>query len=1820
VRNASSLGRWCVAAAVLLLSFVRPVAAQDLLCDPAQHDQLGRDCRDILIQHIRQETIRLDVAFWFMEDPWMADEIIKRFQAGVPVRILVDTEANASNSRNALRLDELHAAGIPMRERVASGILHWKMMLFHGQGMVEFSGANYSSDAWTVAGADYTNYIDESIYFTSKASLVNSFRTKYDDLWTNTVEYRDYANITAPLTRAYSTFPIDPELNFVPSESHAVRAIGEYAKETQQIDVIMYRITDSRYADAMIDARVTRHLPVRLITEPQQYRDPIRQYHSWNIDRMYMAGIQIRHRAHAGLNHQKAVLLHGQGMTIFGSSNWSSASSESQEEHNLFTTDPWTFGWFTAQFERKWNNSTGVVETAPFTPLPPDAPIGPTPAVQTTGVPPTGVTLGWNGGYWAHKYDVYMGTTPTSLSLVAADVPRATSGLDSNGITLATPLVSGTTYYWRVVGKTMANMTATSQVWSFTTAGVAPPPPTITLAREPYLQQVSANGATIVWTTRQAGTAQVRISPPSAAAFTVAATSTLDPTIQTGLAADYYQHVAHVTGLSASTTYAYDILVSGVDLNTVADTFTTAPPTGSGTVSFVMFGDSGTGSPDQAQIAGLLNNESFDLALHGGDLAYGVSSGTGGATYQTMEDWFFSVYRNWLRRDPVMPSIGNHDSRASNLDGRPYLDMFELPAQGASAAYPDHAERYYSFDYGPMHVIVLDTELAFQDPARQAVQLAWAESDLAATSQPWKIALYHRSPYSAGGEHGSDLPVRAAFAPLFDKYNVQLSLSAHEHDYERTVPLRADVADPTGTTYVVSGGGGAPLYPSGTGTWTAFSTSVPHYLRGTVSDCVLHLEAVGANGAGFDQVTLQRCAVGPDTQAPQVAITSPAPGAVVKGMASVSVTATDNVFVSSVELLVNGAPVALDTQAPFSFLWDSTTVPAGTYSLAARAVDTAGNSATSSAVSVDVQNPTPGPGDIILYAADATVIKGRWQKESDPTAAGGMRMRNPDAGGAKIVTALANPPDYFELTFNAVPNTPYRFWMRGKADGDAYPNDSVFVQFTGTPSWTIGTTSATEYNLEDCSGCRVAGWGWQDNAWGVGVPSQPVTFSGTGPYTMRIQVREDGLSIDQIILSPVKFFSASPGPLKNDTTIYPRSAGTTDPDPDPTNTAPSVALTAPASGATATAPANVSLAATAADTDGTIARVDFFAGSTLIGSDGSSPYQATWTAVPAGTYTLTAHAVDDDGAVTISAPVTLTVTGAAPPPNTAPSVALTGPANGATATAPATFALTASASDTDGTVVKVEFYAGTTLIGSDTISPFAASWSAVPAGTYSLTARAIDDDGAATTSTAVTVTVNPAQNPPPSLPAPWTSQDIGAVGLAGSASAAAGVFTVKGEGVDIWNAADAFHYVSQPLAGDMDIIGRVTSVENVHPWVKAGVMIRQSLTADSAHALMLVSPGKGLAFQRRVAPGGVSTNTSGGSGTAPAWVKLERRGNTITAFRSPDGVAWTLVGSDTFAMPSNVYVGLAVSSHVSGRLATATFDSVQVHALGGSQPPANAPPTVSLTAPQAGAAFTAPAAISLSAAATDSDGTVTKVEFFAGSTLVGTATSSPYSATWSAVPAGSYTLTARATDDDGATTTSAPVAVTVGPAVPPLPAPWASQDIGAVGVAGSASAANGVFTVTGEGVDIWNTADAFRYVWQPLSGDADVIARVDSEDFVHAWVKAGVMIREKLTADSPHGLMLVSPGKGLAFQRRIATGGLSTNTSGGAGTAPAWVKLERRANTITAYRSADGTTWTLVGSDTFTMGPNVFVGLAVSSHVSGRLATATFSNVAVIPR
>jgi phosphatidylethanolamine-binding protein (PEBP) family uncharacterized protein len=194
------------------------------------------------------------------------------------------------------------------------------------------------------------------------------------------------------------------------------------------------------------------------------------------------------------------------------------------------------------------------------------------------------------------------------------------------------------------------------------------------------------------------------------------------------------------------------------------------------------------------------------------------------------------------------------------------------------------------------------------------------------------------------------------------------------------------------------------------------------------------------------------------------------------------------------------------------------------------------------------------------------------------------------------------------------------------------------------------------------------------------------------------------------------------------------------------NDAPSVSLTSPAAGSSFPAPATLTLAASATDGDGTISRVEFFSGSTLIGADSLAPYSISWANVPAGTYSFVAVARDNDGAATVSSSRSVSVGGTTASVSAAPSVSLTSPAAGSSFGAPATIALAASASDGDG-ISRVEFYSGSALIGADALAPYTLSWTNVPAGTYSLVAVARDTTGRTTVSSTRSISVVAAGTP-----------------------------------------------------------------------------------------------------------------------------------------------------------------------------------------------------------------------------------------------------------------------------------------------------------------------------------------------------------------------------------------------------------------------------------------------------------------------------------------
>ncbi len=325
-------------------------------------------------------------------------------------------------------------------------------------------------------------------------------------------------------------------------------------------------------------------------------------------------------------------------------------------------------------------------------------------------------------------------------------------------------------------------------------------------------------------------------------------------------------------------------------------------------------------------------------------------------------------------------------------------------------------------------------------------------------------------------------------------------------------------------------------------------------------------------------------------------------------------------------------------------------------------------------------------------------------------------------------------------------------------------------------------------------------------------------------------------------------------------------------------------------------------------------------------------------------------------------------------------------------------------------------------------SPTGGTWTFIGSATISMSANAYVGLAVTSRDPSRTATATFSNLTVVSLPSPWLSSDVGGPVLTGSATASSGTFTVTGAGSNICCVSDQFRYVYRPVTGDTQIVAYVPSLQAAAGALsKAGVMIRGALTGSAAHAFMFTTVSGGYFFRSRLSAGGGSYDTAVSAGGTPTWLRLVREGNLFSAYQSLNGSQWKLIGTDTIAMPATAYVGLAVTSTTVSASATARFSNVTI----GQPTSGNNPPTVSISSPTTGASYTAPATISIGATAGDVDGSVARVAFYAGTQLIATDTASPFSASWSSVPAGTYSLKAVATDNEGATATSGAITVTV---------------------------------------------------------------------------------------------------------------------------------------------------------------------------------------------
>ncbi len=269
-------------------------------------------------------------------------------------------------------------------------------------------------------------------------------------------------------------------------------------------------------------------------------------------------------------------------------------------------------------------------------------------------------------------------------------------------------------------------------------------------------------------------------------------------------------------------------------------------------ISFLAFGDSGTGGAPQKKLAETMLSYPFDFIIHTGDLAYPTGS------YLNYKNNFFDIYEKHMERGPIYPSPGNHDY----LPDKPqtYLKIFDLPKQALNAK---DQGRYYSFDTKFVHFISLDTNdpLAEISSERNDDMADWLENDLKKVSaDKWKIVFFHHPPFSSGIVHGDNEQVNKLLVPIFEKHNVDLVFSGHEHDYERTCSIKAGRCADKGVIYIVTGGGGQNLYDFGDKKYfTVRRSVVHHFVSAVVSKCLFETQVVDINNNVIDGFSINKC-------------------------------------------------------------------------------------------------------------------------------------------------------------------------------------------------------------------------------------------------------------------------------------------------------------------------------------------------------------------------------------------------------------------------------------------------------------------------------------------------------------------------------------------------------------------------------------------------------------------------------------------------------------------------------------------------------------------------------------------------------------------------------------------------------------------------------------------------------------------------------------------------------------------------------------------------------------------------------------------------
>jgi len=369
-------------------------------------------------------------------------------------------------------------------------------------------------------------------------------------------------------------------------------------------------------------------------------------------------------------------------------------------------------------------------------------------------------------------------------------------------------LVAGT----NVLAVEVHQASANSPDLSFDLELVSGSPPHIT--KGPYLQQVTRTSVVVMWETDVAAASRVDYGLSSPDQLSVA-----DATAVT-------IHEMQITGLAAGTTYRYN--VSSDDTTSSNSTFTTAPVF-SQPYRLVVYGDSRSNPSGHASVvAGIIKSDP-DLVLHTGDLVLTGDPSEFGPQ-------FFAPAHNLMLNTPLLPSLGNHENNSAA-----YYSLFSLPG----------IERWYAFTYGCARILCLDTNANFSPGSAQH---DWLVSELTSpeyASSTWQFVVLHHPPYTATVGHSDDLDVQQYLVPLFEQHGVDVVFAGHSHAYERY--------SNNGIVYIVTGGGGAPLYKLDVDTVPPFrvaGASTSHHVVVDVTTISARLSARNNSAKEFDRIEI----------------------------------------------------------------------------------------------------------------------------------------------------------------------------------------------------------------------------------------------------------------------------------------------------------------------------------------------------------------------------------------------------------------------------------------------------------------------------------------------------------------------------------------------------------------------------------------------------------------------------------------------------------------------------------------------------------------------------------------------------------------------------------------------------------------------------------------------------------------------------------------------------------------------------------------------------------------------------------------------------